>query len=159
MSPLVSRARSGSAQNGPPSTSTQNIARPIALVLGVVYLAGGIIGFITTGFHGFVGSSGSSVLGLHLNGFHNVVHLGIGAILIIASRVPDATITQGVLLGVGLVYVAATLLGFLGKLPIIAITSAGNGDNFLHLFSALVALFGGLAGAAEQRTSDAAIPG
>lgn len=136
---------------------SRNIARPVALVLGVAYLAGGIIGFAVTGFSGgIVSSTGSSFIGLHLNIFHNIVHIGIGAILIVASRAPDATITQGVLLGVGVLYVAATLLGFLGKLPIIAITSAGNGDNILHLFSAVVAIFGGLAGAAEQRDADAA---
>jgi hypothetical protein len=137
-------------------SSDQNIARPIALVLGVAYFAGGIIGFAVTGFNGFVASGGSKLLGLPLNGFHNVVHIGIGAILIVASRIPDATITQGILLGVGILYVAATLLGFLGKLPIIAVTTAGNPDNILHLFSAAVAIFGGLAGAAQQHEAEAA---
>jgi hypothetical protein len=138
------------------SSSQQNIARPIALVLGVVYLAAGLIGFAVTGFHGFVTSGGSSIIGLHLNVFHNLVHIGIGAILIVASRLPDATMTQGILLGVGILYVAATLLGFLGKLPIIAVTTAGNGDNFLHLASASLAIIGGLAGASQQREADAA---
>jgi hypothetical protein len=121
-----------------------------------VYLFAGVVGFAVTGFHGFVTSGGSSIIGLHLNIFHNLVHLAIGAILIVASRLPDATMTQGILLGVGILYVAATLLGFLGKLPIIAVTTAGNGDNFLHLVSAAVALFGGLAGAAQQSSADAA---
>jgi hypothetical protein len=91
-----------------------------------------------------------------VNVFHNIVHIGIGALLIVGSRLPDATMTQGILLGVGIVYVAATLLGFLGKLPIIAVTTAGNSDNFLHLASAALALFGGLAGAAQQKDADAA---
>jgi hypothetical protein len=138
------------------SGSDQNIARPIALVLGVVYLAAGVIGFAATGFHGFVTPHGDSFLGFPINIFHNIVHIGIGAILVIASRLPDATMTQGILLGVGVLYVAATLLGFLGKLPIIAVTSASNPDNFLHLVSASVAIIGGLAGAAQQRDADAA---
>jgi hypothetical protein len=138
------------------SGSEQNIARPIALVLGVVYLAAGVIGFAATGFHGFVTPHGDTFLGFPINIFHNIVHIGIGAILIVASRLPDATMTQGILLGVGILYVAATLLGFLGKLPIIAVTTAGNPDNYLHLVSAAVALFGGLAGAAQQRGADAA---
>jgi hypothetical protein len=138
------------------SSSDSNIARPIALIFGIVYLFVGILGFAVTGFHGLVTSGGSSIAGLHLNIFHNLVHIAIGAILIIASRAPDATITQGVMLGVGIVYVAATLLGFLGRLPIIAVTTAGNGDNFLHLASAVILLFGGLAGAAEQHSADAA---
>jgi hypothetical protein len=136
--------------------SQQNIARPIALILGVVYLAAGVIGFAATGFHGFVTPHGDSFLGFPINIFHNIVHIGIGAFLIVAARLPDATMTQGILLGVGIVYVAATLLGFLGKLPIIAVTSAGNPDNFLHLASAAVAVIGGLAGAAQQHDADAA---
>ena len=134
----------------------ENISKPIALVLGVVYLAVGVIGFAATGFHGFVTPHGSTFLGFPINIFHNIVHIGIGAILIVASRLPDATMTQGILLGVAILYVAATLLGFLGKLPIIAVTTAGNPDNFLHLASAAVALFGGLAGAVQQRDADAA---
>lgn len=140
-------------------SSQENIARPVALVLGVVYLAAGVFGFIVTGFHGFVTSGGSSIIGLHLNVFHNLVHIGIGAILVVASRLPDATMTQGTLLGVGAVYVVATVVGFTGHLPIIAVTTAGNGDNFLHLASAALALVGGLAGTAQQRDADAAFYG
>ena len=150
MSPLVSNSSYGS------SGSEQNIARPVALLLGVTYLAAGVIGFAATGFHGFVTPGGSTFIGFPLNVFHNIVHIGIGAILLVASRLPDATMTQGILIGVAILYVAATLLGFLGKLPIIAVTTAGNPDNFLHLASAAVALFGGLAGAAQQREADAA---
>jgi hypothetical protein len=136
--------------------SQQNIARPIALVFGVVYLAAGVIGFAATGFHGFVTPAGATLLGLKVNIFHSLVHIGIGAIAIIASRLPDATMTQGILLGIGVLYVAAVLLGLLGKLPIIAVTTAQNPDNFFHLFSAAVVIFGGLAGAAQQRDADAA---
>ena len=158
MSPLVNRARTAGPDPQYPSSS-DNIARPVALLFGIFYLAGGIISFAVTGlsggFTGFVSSTGSVFLGIHINPFHNVVHIGIGAILILASRVPDATITQGVLLGVAVLYVAATLLGFLGKLPIIAVTTASSPDNFFHLFSAAVMLFGGLAGAAQQHQADA----
>lgn len=136
------------------SSPDSNIARPIALIFGIFYLAGGIISFAVTGFDNFTNSTGSTVLGLHVNGFHNVIHIGIGAILIIASRVPDAAITQGIMFGVGLVYVAATLLGFLGRLPIAAITNAGNPDNVFHLVSAVVVLFGALAGTAQEHADD-----
>jgi len=151
MSPLVSRSSYGS-----PASSTPNIARPIALVLGVIYLGAGVIGFAATGFHGFVTPGGSDFLGFPVNVFHNIVHIGIGALAIVASRLPDATMTQGILFGIGILYVAAVVLGFSGHLPIIADTTAGNPDNFLHLASAATALFGGFAGAAQQRGQDAA---
>ncbi|MDQ6806671.1 MAG: DUF4383 domain-containing protein [Actinomycetota bacterium] len=138
------------------SSSSHNIARPIALLLGIGYLAAGLIGFAATGFHGFVTPGGATLLGLKVNIFHNIVHIGIGAILIIAATLPDATMTQGILLGTGVLYVAAALLGFLGKLPIIGITTAQNPDNFFHLASASLVIFGGLAGAAQQKDADAA---
>jgi hypothetical protein len=136
--------------------SAENIARPIALLFGVIYLGAGLIGFAATGFHGFVTPAGATFLGLKVNIFHNIVHIGIGTILLIASRLPDAAMTQGIMLGVGIIYVVATLVGFLGKLPIIAITTAQNPDNFFHLVSASVIIFGGLAGAYQQRDADAA---
>jgi hypothetical protein len=138
------------------SGSAENIARPIALLFGVIYLGAGLIGFAATGFHGFVTPAGATFLGLKVNIFHNIVHIGIGTILLIASRLPDAAMTQGIMLGVGIIYVVATLVGFLGKLPIIAITTAQNPDNFFHLVSASVIIFGGLAGAYQQRDADAA---
>ena len=73
--------------------------------------------------------------------FHNVVHLAIGAGFIAVSRL-DATITQGVVIGAGLVYLLAGLLGF------------PNADNFLHLFSGAAAVLFGLLGV---RQSDAAL--
>jgi hypothetical protein len=138
------------------SSSSDNIARPVALLFGIFYLGAGVVGFIATGFHGFVTPAGATLLGLKVNIFHNIVHLGIGAFLVAGSRLPDAAMTQGILLGVGIIYVAATLLGFLGRLPILGITTAQNPDNFFHLFSAVAVLFGGLAGAAQQKQADAA---
>lgn len=121
-----------------------NISRPFALIVGVVYLAVGLVGFIVTGFSGFVTSHGHLLFGFELNIFHNLVHIVIGAGFIIASRLPDSTATQGILIGGGAVYLVAALLGFLTKLPIIAITSHGAPDNFLHLASGAAAVIAGL---------------
>jgi len=127
-----------------------NIARPFALVVGLVYVAVGVIGFVATGFSGFVTSHGTSLLGFELNIFHNLVHLVIGSAFIVASRLPDATITQGILIGGGAVYLVAALLGFLDRLPIIAVNGTLAPDNFLHLFSGAAAVLFGLLGAAQQ---------
>ncbi|MDQ3607675.1 MAG: DUF4383 domain-containing protein, partial [Actinomycetota bacterium] len=79
-----------------------------------------------------------------LNIFHNIVHLAIGGGLIVAALMRDAAITQGVLIGVGLFYVLAALLGFLNYLQIISINSGGSFDNFFHLATGVVAVLFGL---------------
>ena len=163
MSPGVQKspmARRGVRRPPPPQRPAhigqgrENIIRPFALIVGIVYLAIGIIGFPVSGFNGFVGSHGSTLLGLHINGFHNLVHLVIGVTFIVVSRLPDPTIAQGVVIGGGLVYLAAALLGFLDKLPIIAVHGSFDADNFLHLFSGAAAVVFGLLGAAQQSQAE-----
>jgi hypothetical protein len=134
-----------------------NIARPFALIVGVVYLAIGLIGFAATGFgDNVVARHGHKLLGFELNSFHNVVHIVIGLSFIVVSQVRDVAITQGVLIGGGAIYLAAALLGFLDRLPILAINGGGAADNFLHLFSGAAAVVFGLLGAAQQSQAERA---
>ena len=144
-------------RQGLASTDRGNVARVGALLLGLGYLAAGVVGFAETGFTGFVANTNESFLGFFdLNIFHNIVHLSIGAALLIASRMSDVTITQGVLIGVGLFYTLAALLGFLNYLQIISIDSSTSFDNFFHLLSGAVALLFGLLGASQQDESQQA---
>jgi hypothetical protein len=148
---MEGRMREGSA-----SKDRGNVARVFALLLGAGYVVAGVAGFTVTGFSsGFVANTNASLIGFDLNIFHNVVHLAIGAALILVSRLSDVTITQGVLIGVGLFYVLATLLGFLnyGALQIISINDPLAADNFLHLFSGATALIFGLIGVRQQNQS------
>jgi hypothetical protein len=134
-----------------------NIARPFALIVGVVYLAIGLIGFAATGFgDNVVARHGHKLLGFELNSFHNVVHIVIGLSFIVVSQVRDVAITQGVLIGGGAIYLAAALLGFLDRLPILAINGGGAADNFLHLLSGAAAVVFGLLGAAQQSQAERA---
>jgi hypothetical protein len=134
------------------SASRGNVARLFALAIGLGYLAAGLIGFVETGFTGpVVLNTNDSFLGFFdLNIFHNIVHFAIGLGLIVASRVRDVTVTQGVLIGVGLFYVVAALLGFLNYLQLISINSSLAFDNFFHLFTGAVAVIFGLIGAHQQ---------
>ncbi len=143
---------SASRRSASPDTGG-NVARLFALVLGLGYLAVGVIGFAVTGFTGFVEDTNEALLGFELNIFHNIVHLAIGAGLIIASRMRDVTITQGVLIGVGLFYLLAAVLGFLNYLQIISINSALSPENFNHLLSGATALIFGLLGVRQHDRS------
>jgi hypothetical protein len=155
------RAAQGDGQPQYIGQGRENISRPFALIVGIVYAALGVVGFAVTGFNGFTSSHGHTLLGLHINGFHNLVHLAIGLGFIVISQLKDATITQGVLIGGGLVYLAAALLGYINKLPILAVHGSLDADNFLHLFSGAAAVVFGLLGAAQQSAVDrvVAMPG
>lgn len=132
-----------------------NAAQVFALVAGLGYAALGVIGFAVTGFEGVVQDGPDGLLGFDLNPFHNVFHLVVGVGFVLASRL-DATITQGVVIGGGLVYVLATLLGFLNELQILSIDDSLAPIHFLHLASGSAAILFGLIGA---RQTQAAVAG
>ena len=144
----------GPAGGGP---RERNITQTFALVVGVVYLAVGIVGFAVTGATGVTTDGADKLIGFDLNVFHNVVHLAIGLGFIAVSQLRDPTITQGVVIGGGLVYVLAGLLGFLNELQILSIDSEIAPDNFLHLFSGLAAVAFGLLGVRQSQGTVAAI--
>lgn len=136
----------------PPEQPGENIAQVFALIVGLVYLVVGLVGFAVTGFTGLTTNGDDALVGFDLNMFHNVVHLGIGLGFLAVSRLRDARITQGVVIAGGLVYVLAAALGFLNELQILSIDDELAADNFLHLVSGAAAVIFGLLGA---RQSDA----
>lgn len=144
----------GRARQGFASNEGQNVARVFALLIGLGYVAAGVIGFAVTGFTGFVADTDETFLGFFdLNIFHNIVHLAIGAGLVAASRARDVSITQGVLIGVGLFYLLAALLGFIDYLQIISIDDSLSFDNFFHLITGGMALLFGLIGVRQAMES------
>ena len=134
-------------------TESGNVARGVALLVGLVLLALGLIGFTATGFTGPVAlDTDDELLGfLDLNIFHNIVYIALGLILIVASRVRDVAVTQGVLIGVGLFVVVAALLGFLGYMDhLLSIEDELAPANFVHLLVGVVAVIAGLIGVRQQ---------
>ena len=124
-----------------------NIARVTCAVVGVVYTIVGLVGFAATGFHDeFALNTKADLFGFDLNMFHNLVHLVIGLGLLGVSRARDVAVTQGTLIGGGLVYILAAFLGFLNYLQILSINDGLAADNFLHLGSGIAAVLLGLAG-------------
>lgn len=118
------------------SLEGKSLGQAVAVLVGLAYAVGGVIGFAITGFSGFFDSGDThSLFGLILNPFQCLIHLAVGVILLWAAT-RDTAVTEGVMLGVGGVYVVATITGFIyAHIPVLAITTSGNPDNYLHLIT------------------------
>ena len=118
--------------------------RLIATVFGAVYLLVGLLGFFVTGGVDFLATEGGLILGLFMvNPFANIVHLLIGAALLIAglSNVSAAKATNTT---IGAVYLLLGIVGFFLVNTALNILALNTADHFLHLASAVVLLGVGL---------------
>lgn len=113
-----------------------------ALVFGIVYIAIGLLGFA------FLGSTPETREILNLFGIdilHNVVHLAIGGVLLFSAK-DGPTARRGNLI-VGSVYLLLAIIGFAGILEQGDILNLNLADNFLHISTAVLALYFGTLGA------------
>lgn len=126
-----------------------------AIVLGVVYLAVGVLGFFLTGFEGFADPNRDEyLLGIfEINPLHNVVHLLVGAALL-GGGLKDAAAARGVLVLVGVVYLIVGVAGFFLIDTDANILSLNQADNWLHIGTAIVALGVVAAAKADAGTGD-----
>jgi hypothetical protein len=129
------------------SGSSRTPAQLVATVFGAVYLLVGVLGFTVSGGHPAAGHMGGLLLGIFMvNTLHNVVHLLIGAALLVAglrghrpAALADAT--------VGVAYLVVFLYGLVVPLSSAANVVALNAaDNVLHLASAVLLGVVGIAG-------------
>lgn len=127
-------------------------AQTVALAFGVVYLAIGFIGFAATGFSEFAGHTfDRRLLVFAVNPLHNLVHLATGALWLVSSGKHASARRMNLTLG--LVYAGVTVLGMAGLLKFLAISGWGAADNWLHLVTAVVAVYFGTAGALGPRSA------
>jgi hypothetical protein len=123
--------------------------RLLATVFGVVYLLVGLLGFAVTGVNNFAGTGGDTLVVFDVNPLHNIVHLGIGGLLLAASRTVSSARAANT--GVGAVYLAVGVLGLFLIGTDLNILALNGADNVLHFASAVVLLGVGLG--ADKRAS------
>ena len=124
-----------------------SIAAKVGVAFGAFYVVLGLLGFGVTGFAGaLTGEQGHAILGISINQFHNIVHFGIGAFLVVMSLQKNDAAAEGAVMGVGLFYVVAFILGVMGSDNLTVIGMRGEGDpaNFFHLLSGVTLLVVGL---------------
>jgi Domain of unknown function (DUF4383) len=119
-------------------------AQRFAQIFGAIYLAVGILGFAFTGLSDFASSSGDQLIFFGVNPLHNIVHILVGALWLGASRSEQSARIVTALIGA--VYLVVGVLGlFINGSSDLNILNINQPDNVLHLVSALLSLYVGLA--------------
>ena len=139
-------------------------ARLYCLLVGAVLVIAGIIGF----FYEASFASGDSIRSedvfgvLSVNGWHNVVHIAIGALLLIAA----GSAARAAALFVGVVYIALCVLGFIATSDngigfiaendtLIKLVPVNDEDNVLHLILGVTGVIAAYASRPVSRTAPA----
>lgn len=128
--------------------------RLVGTVFGAVYLLVGLIGFAYTGLSEFAGTdTDEKILGIfEVNPLHNIAHLAIGALLVLAARA-GAGAAKGANTLVGGVYLLLGVVGLFILDSELNILSLNHPDNGLHLASAAILLGVGLTQDTRARTA------
>ncbi len=118
-----------------------NIQRTFALVIGIVFILVGLLGFVPALV------PGGALLGIfEVNTLHSVVHLLIGVFGVAAAYAGFPRIYNRV---IGIVYFALAILGFIPALyfnnALLGLVSINLSDNLLHLVVGLAAIYVGFA--------------
>lgn len=124
-----------------------SLAGKVGLAFGAFYVGLGVVGFFVTGFGGaLTGEHGDAILGVSINQFHNLVHIGIGSFLLIMSAQKNDAAAEGAVMGVGLFYVVAFVIGVTAgdNLTILGMRGEGELANVFHLLSGVPLLLIGL---------------
>ena len=135
-------------------------ARLYCLLVGGVLVIAGIIGF----FYEASFASGDSirtddVFGiLSVNGWHNVVHIAVGALLLLAA----GSAARPAALFVGILYIVLCVLGFIATSnsgidfvaendTLVKLVPVNNEDNVLHLILGITGVIAALASRPARR--------
>lgn len=115
-------------------------AQVVAGVLGLVLVVAGLIGLaVDSTFETGSGLHGSRLLGLEVNGWHNVVHIASGLLLL--SGVGSRNAARAVCRLFGVAYIVVTIAGIAGGNDAFGFIPINPADDVLHGALALVALW------------------
>jgi hypothetical protein len=140
-------------------------ARLYCLLVGAVLVIAGIIGFFyEASFASADSIRAEDVFGIFsVNGWHNVVHIAIGALLLVAA----GSAARGAAMFVGILCIALSVLGFIatshGGIDFVArddvlvkLVPVNNEDNVLHLILGITGVIAALASRPRRRAAVAA---
>ena len=115
-------------------------AQVVAGVLGAVLVLAGLIGLaVDSSFATGSGVQGDSLLGLEVNGWHNVVHLASGLLLLAGAGARGRA--RSVCRLFGGAYLVVTIVGIADGTDVFGLIPVNAADDVLHALLALVALW------------------
>ncbi|GAA4668156.1 hypothetical protein GCM10023214_72860 [Amycolatopsis dongchuanensis] len=118
----------------------------LAGLVGLVYLAAGIVGFARTGLGNFAGNQHEMLLGFMINPLHNLVHVVVGVLGLLTATYSGLARTYGWVLFVGYGLIAIWGLMITGVISSNPVANLGNplnlnnADNWLHVGTAVLGL-------------------
>lgn len=132
----------------------KSLVQTVVPIIGAFYVLIGIAGFFVTGFTDFVQDTPDKLVGFSVNPFHNVVHLAIGAFLIVMATRPNKAVGEGAVMGVGLFYIVAFVIGVYApdNLTIISMHGEGDLENLNHIVNGVLLLTIGLLSSGQTQS-------
>lgn len=127
-------------------TADKSWAHGIGPLFGAFYVGIGVLGFFVSGLLRPVQDAHQTLLGLPVDPFANLAHVGIGVfVLLMTTRMP-APVAEGALLGVGLFFIVAFVMGITepDNLTILSMHGGGDVQNVHHAVSGITLLTLGL---------------
>lgn len=107
------------------------MAKKVSIILGIVFVVVGILGFIS---NPLIGDGGY----FHTDTVHNIVHIVIGLVLLAFANATTVLV-------VGVVYLLLAVIGFIaGGDTLLWIVESNSADNWLHLVLGVVMVVLGL---------------
>jgi hypothetical protein len=116
-----------------------------SVIIGLVVIVLGIVGFFVTGFENFTEMTDHEFLGLlHMNGFHNLVYIILGVWWLLGAFALTPAGNQGLNIAMGGALALVAVLGALGYLSLLSIPGGITPNTILLLAVAVATLiFGG----------------
>jgi hypothetical protein len=144
----------------PTQRETRTPAQWYCRLAGLALLFAGVFGWIASAaFDSGSDVQGDLFLGFEVNGWHNLVHLLSGVVLLAAAGRRTSAKTIAILFGV--VYGAVAIWGLVDGDSVLGLLPVNVADNILHIALAALGILAGLASQTGEalRTSTSAASG
>jgi hypothetical protein len=120
------------------------------LAAGLALLLAGAFGFLSDSTFDAGGAlNGKRFLGFEVNGWHNVVHVVSGLLLLAAYR--RRSLARTVALGFGLVYGVVAIIGLVDGNDVVGLIPVNAADNVLHVALSALGIATGLVSRGSYR--------
>ena len=112
------------------------------LLAGLSLLLAGILGFIAdSGFDTGQGIQGDKLIVFEVNGWHNLIHIASGLLLLAAS--PKRASARAIAIAFGAVYGVVTIIGLIDGEDVFGLFPINPADNILHIALSALGLITG----------------